>query len=225
MTIKEHLIKNQEEYAPWIINNDQGRIDYKILPYLQDIDNGFFIEAGALNGLFQSNTKLLEELGWTGLLVEPSVPAYHKCLENRNCFIENCALVSSDYENETVFGDFDNDGEYGIGARASIKESGVEVKATTLTKLLDNLNVSHVDFLSLDVEGHEIEVLKGIDFNRIDITFMLIEVNSDFYTLNDLDSFLLTKGYENIKNLSNFRVDNTPNWPGNHQDYLYKKIK
>jgi hypothetical protein len=53
---------------------------------------------------------------------------------------------------------------------------------------------------------------------------MLIEVNTDDYTLLELDNLLLNKGFENIGNISNFNKISNPSWPGNHQDYLYKKI-
>jgi FkbM family methyltransferase len=221
MKIKNHLEENKLEYKPWLVDNEQGRIDLKILPFLQEIENGFFIEAGALDGLFQSNTKLLEDLGWHGLLVEPSENAYNECLKNRKCYIENCALVSSDFTDEFVYGDFNHNGFQGLGARSSIQPTGVKVKAKTLTNLLDEKNITEVDFISLDVEGYEIEVLKGIDFNRIMIKYMIVEVNLDFYSLNDLDTFLLSKGFKNILNISNFS-NTTVGWPGNHQDYLYK---
>ena len=223
MKIKTHLEEKKLEYKPWIVDNEQGRIDLKILPFLQEIENGFFIEAGALDGLFQSNTKLLEDLGWHGLLVEPSESAYNECLKNRKCYIENCALVSSDFTDEFVYGEFNYNGFQGLGARSSIQPTGVKVKAKTLTNLLDEKNITEVDFISLDVEGYEIEVLKGIDFNRIMVKYMIVEVNSDFYSLNDLDTFLSSKGFKNILNISNFS-DTTVGWPGNHQDYLYKNI-
>lgn len=224
LNIKSHLKKNKEKYSPWVDNNEQGRIELKILPYLQEIENGFFIEAGALNGLFQSNTKILEDLGWGGLLVEPSKNAYEECLKNRTCFVENCALVSSDFKDEFVYGDFNDDGFEGMGARSSIQPTGVQVKAKTLTNLLQERNITHVDFISLDVEGYEIEALKGLDFNAINVSYMLIEVNSDFYSLDDLNIFLLDKGFINILNVSNFSPETTPGWPGNHQDYLFKNI-
>jgi len=81
--IKEYLEKNKEEFKRWLVDNEQGRVDIKILPYLQDIENGFFVEAGALDGLFMSNTKTLEDLGWNGLLIEPSKKAVIECKKNR----------------------------------------------------------------------------------------------------------------------------------------------
>lgn len=221
MKIKNHLEENREKYSRWINDNDQGMVEYKILPYLQGIEDGFFIEAGANDGLFQSTTKILEDLGWSGLLVEPSEKAYLECLQSRKCFIENCALVSFDYTEDFVFGDF---WEKSPRARVVNSPGFRKVNAKTLTSLLNDINVSHVDFLSLDVEGYEMQVLGGIDFDKIDISYMLIEVNSDFYTLEQMNSYLLERGFKNILNVSNFTPYNTVGWPGNHQDYLYKNI-
>jgi FkbM family methyltransferase len=219
MKIRQHLEQNKDIYRPWIENNDQGRIELKILPYLQDIENGVFVEAGAHDGLHQSNTKILEDLGWSGVLIEPSISAYKECKLNRNCIIENCALVSFDYEYDTISGKLDGT------PRASVMISdGDVVKAKTLTSILLEKNIKHVDLLSLDVEGYELEVLKGVDFNLIDFKFLLIEVNTGPYTLEIMTEFLKNLGFRLVCNISNFRFDTTPGWPGNHQDYLFEKI-
>lgn len=218
MKIKKHLEENKDTYKPWIVDKNQGMVEWKILPYLQNIENGVFVEAGAHDGLFQSNTKILEDLGWSGVLVEPSENAFKSCKQNRSCIVENCALVSFDYKDEFIYGEFNDH------PRASIMGPKVHsAKARTLTSILDEHNIKHVDFLSLDVEGYEMEVLKGIDFDRINFKFLLIEVNSSFYTLDDLEAFLKTKSFNLVTNISNFTRDNAPGWPGNHQDYLFEK--
>lgn len=221
MNIKEHLEENKENYSQWLVDNDQGMIEYKILPYLQDIENGFFIEAGANDGLFQSTTKILEDLGWNGLLVEPSERAYEECKQNRKCLVENYALVSSSYPDSFVFGEFK---EKSPRARIIDSSQYQKVNAITLTSLLTDIGRYDIDFLSLDVEGYEMQVLDGIDFSKVHIKYILIEVNSDFYTLEDMDSYLLERGFKNILNISNFTPYNTVGWPGNHQDYLYKSV-
>lgn len=233
--IKEYLEVNKEEFKPWLEDREQGRVDIKILPYLQDIENGFFVEAGALDGLFMSNTKTLEELGWSGLLIEPSFKAVERCKKNRTSRVVECALVSNKYEGDVVMGDFVMDGEFGIGAWSSINRRAygqqsngafqsftTPVRARTLESVFDENGVKKVDFLSLDVEGYELEVLKGIDFEKVDIRFILVEVNLRDYSLEDMNIFLKEKGYNNIMNLSNFD-SNTKGWDGSHQDYLYEK--
>lgn len=232
--IQEYLGEHKEEFKRWIADNEQGRIDIKILPFLQDIENGFFVEAGALDGLFMSNTKVLEDLGWNGLLIEPSLKAAKRCLENRKAIVERCCLVSKEYDKPTIVGDFAFDGEHGIGAWSSVTRRayghqvggkftpfGAEVIAVTLENLFRKHNIGRVDFFSLDVEGYELEVLKGINFAEIDITYFLIEINNLEYTLEDIEKVLI--GYKNLGCLSNFTTDNSPDWDGSHNDYLFTK--
>lgn len=227
-SLAEYLELHKEEFKPWLENNEQGRIDLKILPYLKDIENGFFVEAGALDGLFMSNTKILEDLGWQGILVEPSPTAAKRCKENRKCTVETCALVRSNYPHERVAGDFFFDGKEGLGAWSGIHrhaygiKSAVSVVALPLDRLLKHHKVSNIDFLSLDVEGFEMEVIKGINFNDTDITYILVEVNTNDYTLDELDTYLAQFGYKNLGCLSGFSKD-MDGWDGSHNDYLFKK--
>lgn len=226
--MKDYLEKHKEEFKPWLEGNEQGRVDLKILPYLQDIENGFFVEAGALDGLFMSNTKILEDLGWKGLLIEPSPTAVEKCIQNRKSLVEQCALVSFDYPDPIAIGDFFFDGKDGLGAWSGIHrnaygiKSSIAVSALTLDRILKHHKVTKVDFLSLDVEGYEMEVLKGIDFNDTDISHILVEVNIREYSLEDLNAYLRQFGYNKVINLSNFS-STTEGWDGSHQDFLYIK--
>lgn len=226
--IKEYLEAHKAEYKRWLVDNEQGRVDLKILPYLKDIEKGFFLEAGALDGLFMSNTKILEDLGWDGILVEPSLTAARKCKENRKATIEQCALVSKDFKEAKVAGDFFFDGKDGLGAWSGIHKNlygiraAVQVSAITLERILRHHDVKKVDFFSLDVEGYELEVLKGVDLNEIEITYILVEVNLAEYSLEELEGYLAKFGYKNLGCLSNFPED-LEGWNGEHQDYLFRK--
>jgi FkbM family methyltransferase len=226
--IKDHLESHKEEYKKWLVDGEQGRVDIKILPYLKDIEKGFFIEAGALDGLFMSNTKILEDLGWDGILVEPSPKAAQKCRDNRKCAVEQCALVSNDFKEKKVAGDFFFDGGEGLGAWSGIHRSHYGIKAAvlvhalTLDRILEHYGVKKVDFFSLDVEGYELEVLKGVDLEKIDITYILIEVNLSDYSLEDLNQYLAKYGYKNLGCLSGF-TEGMDGWNGSHNDYIFKK--
>lgn len=171
-------------------------LDEKLLKYL-NFNNGFFIEAGANDGIAQSNTALYEfNYGWTGLLIEPNYKKYLDCKENRkNSIVENYALVSTNYEKNTISGNFNQIGysesltslvydngdwcdEHLREHKECIKNNLVEVPAITLTKLLQRHNITHIDFISLDVEGYEISVLNGFDFKHYSPTYFLIETTS-----------------------------------------------
>lgn len=222
MKIKKFLEENSTKYENWLVNNDFGGVDIKILKYLENIENGVFVEAGAHDGIFQSTTKILEDLGWTGLLIEPSKPLYEKCKKNRTSISENLALVSSNYNQDTINGDWIGNlilQNEGITLMGDIDEV---CNVSTLTELCKKHNIYDVDFFSLDVEGYELEVLDGVNFNLINIKYCLIEWNKRVYSVEDLINYMRNKNFELVCNLSNFTKENCPSWPQTHQDYLFK---
>ena len=198
-------------------------LDLKLKEYL-NTPNGFFIEAGANNGVDQNNTKIFEDLfGWTGLLVEPSISAYDICKQNRpNSIVINAALSSKD--DSEIVGDFDGHLMSSInGKRRNNTNNLVTIKTRTLTSILKEHNIKNVDFISLDVEGFEFDVLSGFDFNIWQPSYILIEINGDDKTI--IDPYLEQFGYKDIRNLSDFGPHNNPLWDGTHNDFLYKLIK
>lgn len=200
-------------------------VSEKILKYL-DYDGGVYIESGANDGVTQSNTYYLEKnKRWSGILIEPSESSFELCKQNRsenNIFL-NCALVSNDYDSDYIEGDFDGNLMSSVnGNRRNNIGIKIKTKAKKLSDILNENNLKKIDFFSLDVEGYEYEVLKGIDFNSHEFKFLLIEIYKwDYKKIVDL---LNTNGYELIENLSGFNLDNNPYWDGTHNDYLFKKI-
>ena len=186
--------------------------------------NGFYIECGANDGIFQTNTLKLESKGWSGILIEASTQAYDKCIKNRNLeknLILNCALVSNDYNNDSIHGDFDGHPMGSVDGNRLHRNPFLSINARTIDSILKENNISKVDLFIIDVEGYELNVLKGIDFNYCSPTYFCIEV----YT-NDkekIDNFLFYNGYELITNLTNFNLKDDPYWDGTHNDFLYKK--
>lgn len=195
----------------------------EILKFIDYKKPGFFIEAGANDGITQSNTFLLEkEFGWKGLLIEPSKLAFENCKKIRtNSKVYNYCLVSEDYDSKCIFGDFDGNLMSSVqGDRLSRKQLNL-VPATTLQSLLDVNFINHVDFFSLDTEGYELNVLKGIDFNRVSIKKILIEVYEK--DKKEIFSFLKELGYSEPICITNFNKNDYPFWDGTHNDYLFQK--
>jgi FkbM family methyltransferase len=192
------------------------------LGHFLDRRGGFFIEAGANDGLFQSNTALLEKsLDWRGILVEPAPEAYIRCCANRVVPVHNCALVPSDYKAETISGDFDGYPMGSVGGTRMGRADNHTVPARTLQSIIDEHGVTHVDFLSLDAEGYELEILRGCDFTRVSFSFMLIELYPGNYEATV--GYLSEAGYDLLGNYSNYNHVDTPHWDGTHNDYLFTR--
>lgn len=195
-------------------------LDRKLEAYL-DYDGGYFVELGANDGVSQSNTCYFEkERGWRGLLIEPVLHNFLKCRANRsreNAFA--CvACVSFSYDQSHVNLIYSNLMTTPTGVETDISDprshaySGkvylqrdelpVEIiaPAKTLTTLLSDANAPLViDLLSLDVEGAELEVLKGIDHKRYRFKYVLIECRDE----KSLAAYMSTVGYTRVDKLSN----------------------
>jgi FkbM family methyltransferase len=199
-------------------------IAIEVLKYL-DFNDGVYFSAGAQDGLFQSNTVILERAkNWTGILVEPSPAAYSACLKNRSQeknIIIHGALVSADYGKPSIMGDFFGHPMNSIGGKRlnNVGNSVIEVPAYTMNEILEKYNVEKIDFLSLDVEGFEYWIIKDLNFERWAPTYALIEWNVGE---DELFPFMTSKGYENLGNISDFNLTDDPQWPGSHQDWLFK---
>ena len=186
--------------------------------------NGVFIELGAHDGLTQSNTAFLElSRGWTGLLIEPSRIRYEECVRNRpRSTVFHGACVSNSYSGKTVEGDFDGRLMSSVGGeRLQLKEAGRDtVPAFTLEALLESQMIDKIDLLSLDTEGYELEVLRGLNLNIYRPHYLLIEVYTKDY--ESILSFLQSYDYELTANFTNYNRTTNPLWDGSHNDYLFR---
>ncbi len=155
--------------------------------------NGVYIELGALDGVEYSNTKFFEDsLNWKGILIEPHPEKFKLLQINRpnnflfnnlvSChkeplefryFVDQCAAVSG-VENTLSQHHFDTFFENNNEWFKSLSQNKIFIKPASLTEIVKSTNITHIDLLSLDVEGHEYEVLKSWDFS-IPIDIILIE--------------------------------------------------
>jgi FkbM family methyltransferase len=209
--------------STYSLNDHKGvPLDKRMELYLGNIKNGFYIEAGAFNGIEQSNTKYLENKGWSGILIEPCKNSFEQCVKNRNTnniFI-NAALVEDCLKEPKVYGDFDSKIMASIGG-THLKRSPFEwVNTIDFKTIFEKYNIQKVDYLSLDIEGYELPALKGIDYSKVRPTYMLIEVHD--HEEEELIRFLESQNYECIGNISNYNVKDNPGWGRYHNDFLFK---
>lgn len=169
-----------------------GHLEPILAAYLPR-SGGVFVEAGAYDGYWQSNTYWLERFrGWTGVLVEPVPELAESARRNRpRSQVFQCALVAADSGIDAlpmvyagtmsmVRGVWDSSSEreratHGASlAQATPRE--IVVPARTLSSVLDEAGVTAIDFMSLDVEGYETAVLQGLDLQRHAPDVLLIEM-------------------------------------------------
>lgn len=157
----------------------QFNIDNIILNYFKNKNNGFFVEVGVCDPINQNNTFLLEKNGWKGVLIEPSTKHNSNYAVYRpNSIIENVAIVSKDYDKNYIF--FNDSFNENGGFTSTVSEdtdTNNKVSCDTLENILLKNNVYSIDFLSIDVEGYEKQVMDGIDVKKFDIKTIVIETH------------------------------------------------
>jgi FkbM family methyltransferase len=197
-------------------------LDYKLVKLLNRRE-GIFVEVGANDGILQSNTKLLEErYGWRGVLVEPSPTLFEVLKQNRPgaiCF--QCALGAFRDEGRVMKGDFDGGLMASLGGQRNGQKAKYAVKIRSLQSILDETGIKHVDFMSLDTEGYELEILRGIDFSRTTFDYLLVETYTcDHQQIVDL---LAANGYKLVECFSGYNSVANARWDGKHNDYLFRR--
>jgi FkbM family methyltransferase len=174
--------------------------------------NGFFVEVGVGTGTSISNTYLLEKnFGWTGLLVEPCRSFHDSISRDRSAKLDTRAASSRD-SGEIQFHEAIGDGEFSFSdnAKTSLEKAQVKmattsyaVPTTTLNRIFAEQAVpGKIDFLSLDTEGSELDILRGLDLSKYQIGAMCIEHNNRQGFVEELDKMLLPQGFARVLPLS-----------------------
>jgi FkbM family methyltransferase len=187
--------------------------DLLVLQLMHEKSQGYFVEFGAADGVFLSNTYLLEkDFNWSGIVCEPAISWKKALSENRSSIIDyRCVFHASGLN--LPFLDVKNNElstlqSYSqLDLHAANRSSGNEylVETVSLEDLLDQHNAPHIiDYLSIDTEGSEFDILKVFNFKKYQFRIITVEHNhtemrSEIYNL------LICNGYTRIfKDLSGF---------------------
>ena len=178
--------------------------DLFVLSELEFKTNGYFVEFGATDGVNGSNSCMLEkEFGWSGILSEPAKRWHKSLFGNRNCSIEtDCVWRESNQTvtfHEADFGELSTIDTFSSSDyREQERKRGqrYDVKTISLEDLLGRYEAPpEIDYLSIDTEGSEYEILNSFDFDKYRIKIITCEHN--FTPQRDKIFALLTsKGYK-----------------------------
>ncbi|KAL7640216.1 UNVERIFIED_CONTAM: hypothetical protein RMT77_009630 [Armadillidium vulgare] len=172
----------------------------QIRKLLKEKRNGFFIECGALDGETISNSLVFEKrYGWDGVLIEGDPKNFRLMLQkNRKVWSVPACLSIFAYptavmfEQRFIIGKISNES---IGS-ANHRRGLVEVQCLPLYSILLALNRTTIDYFSLDVEGHEVEVLETIPWDKVNITTLSVEYIHGKGGKEGVKSFMESKGYK-----------------------------
>ena len=165
--------------------------------------NGFFLDVGGNDPIKINNTYYFEKnMGWDGIAFEPLPELHKKWEELRNVECIQAAVGSK--KGRAEFVEYDDGRMSGLSECTDYKgavENSYFVEVVTITDVLTTRGISHVDFMSIDIEGAELDALKGIDFQTIKIDYIVIENNKGKKKEKEIRDFLLKNGYIMIARL------------------------
>ena len=170
---------------------------------LQVKSSGYFVEFGALDGVAYSNSLVFERnLGWTGIVAEPNRLWHEAIAQNRKCAVDTRCVWTKSGEmlrfNQTPITGLSTIDAYSASdhnAPHRIAGERYEVESVSLDDLLDHWGAPRrIDYLSVDTEGSEYDILNAFDWRRHDIALITVEMCSPATSL-PLHHLLTEQGY------------------------------
>jgi len=183
-------------------------MDKIIEEYFPNQEVGNCIEVGAVDGVFISNTLYFERLGWNVLCLEPIPDYYEQLRKNRKLALNYAVsdinsddsvftIVTMNNQNQSSISGLAIDGRLiddHIALGLNPKKKEIKVRSRRLDWCIDNyFNVDSIDFISIDTEGNELEVLKSFDVNKYNIKLLMVENN---YNEPSIEKYLNGLGWK-----------------------------
>lgn len=165
--------------------------------YFGNKNNGVYVDVGANEPVSQSQTYHLEQIGWTGLLIEP-LPHYADLLrQQRNGTVVQMACSSPenhDKEQRIIVAGGHSTLNYDPIALGTRSDQTIEVTCRTLDSVLEEHHIQPgFDFISIDIEGHEMEMFKGFSLSKWQPKLVLLE---DHVTNHEKHNHMTANGYQ-----------------------------
>lgn len=209
LALLSHSIFSENEYF-----SQNGQDKYLYETFFKDKKDGVFVEIGAYDGIRFSNSYFFENsLGWSGVCIEPNPEAFEKLKKNRRCICVNGCIT--DFNGTADFLWIQGPGHFLSGlidkydprhmerVEKTLLEHGgkkelVKIDCLLLEDILKQNNIAHVDYLSIDTEGGEIDILRSINLKNVDISIIGIETNFPENKV-EVRNYLEPMGYKLVK--------------------------
>jgi FkbM family methyltransferase len=213
-------------------NSQDGQDEFLEKNVFKGLKCGIFMDIGANDGVTINNTLYFETTnGWTGINVEPIKEVFDKLLQNRpKCININCAVDKKNGTAEFIKNRGYSEMISGLKAQFDRRHVArlnneldshggssevIHVETKTIESICKENNISTINYLSIDVEGAEFDVIKSINFETVFIDVIGFENNYDDNS-EPIVEYLQEKGYTFLhKNMDIFMI---------HRDSIFNRL-
>lgn len=179
--------------------------DHWVLEFFNYKTKGYFVEIGAYDGIEYSNTYLMESsYDWNGICVEANPLTYNYLISNRKCHISNACIYKESgktvpFFNTPLLGGIEDYLNKERISKHNLEGDLINLKTLSLNDLLEKFKApEYIDYISIDTEGSELEIIKNFNFKKYTVNLWTIEHNDEFQSKNqsgEIISFFLSMGY------------------------------
>ena len=186
------------------VSYSQINQDINLINFYKEKENGYFVDIGAHDGIYLSNSYLLEKrYNWRGICAEAQPLVYENLLKNRGNMICHMDAVYHTSDLWIEFAIADNDVLSGISDYLDKHKDEVltnnkiiSCKTISLLDLLDLYNAPRfIEYLSIDTEGSEYEILKVFEFDKYTFGYIDIEHNYEIIKREKIKELLENNNY------------------------------
>ena len=180
---------------------------------------GYFVDIGCADGIYLSNTNKLEQNGWKGLCIDvnptnyenrPNTKVVKKMVYSEKNIKKNFILS----EDPTLSGIIDHLGYWKNHVLGKLSYTNIEMETSILVDILDENNApKYIDYLSIDIEGSEYEVIRTFPFDKYTFGCITIEHNDENDKRMNIRNILENNNYSFIKEVAHddWYIHNTQN--------------
>lgn len=195
-------------------SSQSGQDIFVYYEFFKDKKNGTFVDIGAYDGKYFSNTYFFEkQLGWNGICIEPINEIFQRLKKNRDCICVNGAITKQKKGKipflqiqgpETAIMLSGIASNYGPQMQKMIDEEiktrnltfkEISVQSYSINEVLQKYKFHKIDLLSIDVEGSEYEILESWNFKKHPVEVIVVE---NIFEDPKISSLLSSQGFEHI---------------------------